>query len=453
MTHRQKGRLRLARLENIELDPHRGRVEAAIEKYWRANRVPLSREMSQVIHQIADQWSLDLLEARTGESCLEWTVPPSWEVQEAFLQAPDGRVIADFREHPLRLWTASVPFQGSLDLEELREHILFDRERPDAIPYHFRNGYRPDSSQWGFCLRYREYLALEPGIYRVCIRSELRAEGRLHTATGLVKGRDESTYLLAAHLCHPGMVTDGLSSALACLEVVDWLRRLSREGKLRYSYRVVLGPEYYAAAIFLEKHPCRELSRLRGTIFLDMIGNGRPLEYQRSLQGDSRMDRALGLAMNSLGCARCHDYRGLWGNDETFYNGPGFGIPSPGLGGGAFAQYHSDGDSPALFCWESFARGVQALGLTIQILEEDFVPRGLFRGPVHLSSLGLYIDPLQNPIGYASLEKLQILANGEKSLSQISLDLGVDFFWARDFYRALAAAGRLEILPVDDESH
>ncbi|PKK91313.1 MAG: hypothetical protein CVV64_05970 [Candidatus Wallbacteria bacterium HGW-Wallbacteria-1] len=435
----------LPSLSGISVNLANERIQEGIMRHWKANRVPVSAAMSEVTGEIAVQYDLELLEASSGQKCLQWTVPPSWDVDEAFIETPDGRRIADFRESPLRLWTASIPFEGDVDLEELKGHILFDRDRPEVIPYHYRNGYRPEARDWGFCLRYREYLTLEPGLYRVVIKSALNNAGTLHCATARVAGQGSETFVLAAHLCHPAMVTDGLASSLACCELLNWLRRVEKASSLRYSYQIVLGPEYYAAALFLQSLDESRLKNLKGTLFLDMLGNGQPLHYQRSFQENSLLDSAVEAAFEGNPGAVSWPFRGLWGNDETFYNGPGLFIPSPGIGGAQFHEYHSDLDSPELFSMESLREGVMITARVIEALETDFVPSPLFRGPLHLSSQGLYVDPLIDPDGYRNVEALQILMDGARSVLEISRVLGIDFFRLRDFYRALHEKGLIEI--------
>ena len=51
----------------------------------------------------------------------------------------------------------SQPVEGEMNLNELRPHLHYRKDLPDAIPY--RTSYYQEN--WGFCLSYEQYKSLE----------------------------------------------------------------------------------------------------------------------------------------------------------------------------------------------------------------------------------------------------------------------------------------------------
>src|SRR5690606_3111941 len=111
---------------------------------------------------------------RTGEQLFDWTVPKEWVIRDAFIKDETGRRIVDFHASNLHVVNYSTPVHRHMPLEELKWHIHTLPEQPHLIPY--RTSYYAES--WGFCMAHEQLEAMPPGIYQVCIDSELK-DGRL----------------------------------------------------------------------------------------------------------------------------------------------------------------------------------------------------------------------------------------------------------------------------------
>ena len=415
---------------------------ALIRDFYRLNRTAVNEDTDRLVKHIRHVLDCRVLEIPSGKECLTWLIPKRWKVREGYLARLDGTRIVDFHTKPLHLWTHSISFQGEVSRQELEPHLYFDPRRPEWVPYHYRNGYRYDAEEWGFSLSYNDYKQLDDSRYKVHIDTDLDTNGTMKVIDHWLKGDYSETIFIAAHTCHPAIATDGLSCVAVAVELFkDLMRRPSR----RYSYRLILGPEYFAAAGFLAIAPKSEIKLLRGGIFLDMLGNNQPLGYQLSFQGDSRLDQIVQNVFNHH--VENHikrPYRKLWGNDEMFYNGPGFLIPTLGIGGGHHPEYHFDRDNLDLVNLHQLEMSLAILLKIIEVLETDFVPVPKFRGPLYLSRFGLYIDPKLDPKGYENLEYIQILMDGNRTCFDISQELDVDFFFVRSFCEQIHEKGLLE---------
>lgn len=103
---------------------------------------------------------LDIHRVPSGTPCFDWTVPPEWNIRDAYIVDPGGRKFAEFKRHNLHVVGYSIPVDQTLTLEELKPHLHTLPELPDAIPY-LTSYYKRN---WGFCLTHNEYERLKTGI-------------------------------------------------------------------------------------------------------------------------------------------------------------------------------------------------------------------------------------------------------------------------------------------------
>src|SRR6185503_176423 len=58
---------------------------------------------------LRDHIPLTVHEVPTGTQVLDWTVPREWTLRDAYIQAPDGTRVVDFRRSNLHVVGYSVP--------------------------------------------------------------------------------------------------------------------------------------------------------------------------------------------------------------------------------------------------------------------------------------------------------------------------------------------------------
>jgi aminopeptidase-like protein len=419
------------------------RMRRFVEAHWRLNRTAVNPDTDRVAGALARDLDARIVEAKSGEPCLTWLVPLRWQVRRGVLRRTDGSVLADYADNPLHLWTHSVSFRGRIDRPTLlARHVVSDPRRPDEILYHYRNGYRHDAREWGFSLRHRTVEAMQDPEYDVEIDADLDHDGTLKVVDAFLPGELPDTVLVMAHTCHPAQVSDGIACVAVAAELCHALAVLPRR---RYSYRFLFGPEYFAAAVWLARAEREAVAALRFGIYLDMLSSHEPIGFQRSLQGDARIDHAVRNVLRSHASAAFErPYRELWGNDETFYNGPGFLVPTVGIGRAMHREYHYDTDDLDHVDHYHMLESLWLLRRIVEVLETDRVPVRRYDGPVYQSRFGLYVDPARDRGGARQVEKRQVLMDGERSCLDIAVALDEDYFVVREFAETLAAHGLVE---------
>ncbi|MBF0285267.1 MAG: DUF4910 domain-containing protein [Magnetococcales bacterium] len=407
-----------------------------LKRFWRLNRLPVTPETDQLAAHLAQSLNGTVIEAGSGETCLTWTIPHRWRVRKGQLRRLDGGVVADYADHPLHLWAHSVSFSGVIDRETLlADHVNTDPDRPDEWPWHYRNSYRPQAREWGFSLPYRLVQTMTDAGYQVEIDADLDHDGTLKVVDAFLPGEHPETLFVMAHTCHPALVSDGLGSIAAAVELYHYLKRRPRR---RYSYRFLFGPEYYAAAAWLDRAPRQAVESLHAGIFLDMMTTHEPLGFQRSMAGDSRLDRAARNVFRShLSMGFERPYGELWGNDEKFYAAPGYRLPVLGIGRAMHREYHYNTDDLDHYDPYHALEGVWVLQRLMEVLESDFIPRLQFTGALYLSRYDLYQDPNVGADLNTHLERMHVMADGRNSCLDIADHFNVDFFAVRRHFEDL----------------
>jgi len=415
---------------------NRGRMYSLVEESFMLNRSAVNPETDIFCQRLANILEGRTIESKSGSMCLKWKIPDNWNVRKGQLKTKTGEIIVDFQEHPMYLWTHSISHHGVISKQDLIEkHVFTDSKRPEEFLYHYMHGYQEGKKEWGFSLPYSLVESLDEDEYVVEIDADLDNNNTLKVVDAHVQGKLEDTIFLMAHTCHPGMVSDGIACIAVANEIFFWLKKRSN---LKYSYRFIYGPEYWGGATWLEHAPIKDVNNLRYGIFLDMLSTHEPIGFQESMQGNSLFDRVVLNIFKSHKDVYIHrKYRKLWGNDETFYNGPGFEIPTLGIGRGMHREYHYNTDNIENMSLYNMEESAWIIMRIIEVLETDYIPVLNYDGPLYLSRYGLFINPQENPEGYQNLEKMQVLANGELSCFDIADKLDIDFYFVRDFFNKM----------------
>jgi len=435
---------------------------------WIARAYPIRRSITgdgvrrtlALAREIAPA-SLDVHEVPSGTAALDWTVPPEWNVREAWIAGPDGRRVVDLAEHTLHLVSYSVPVRARMSRAELNAHLHSLPEQPDLIPY--RTSYYREA--WGFCLPHRVREALPEGEYEVVIDSTLDSEGSLTygelflpptAGAGAPDPAAAREVLVSCHVCHPSLANDNLSG----LAVTLWLARALSAVERRLGWRFVWIPGTIGAIVWLARNRERA-GRIAHGLVAANLGDPGPFHYKKSRRGAATIDRAVA---HLLAAPRENDARrehaveapviedwAPYGYDERQYCSPGFDLPVGSLTRtpwGRYPEYHTSADDLSLVRPEALA-GSLALYLEVAaLLEANRTYRNLEPyGEPQLGRRGLYAATGGGGEGrerQLALLWVLNLADGGHDVLAIAERSGLPFARVEQAARDLAAAGLLE---------
>ena len=74
------------------------------------------------------------IEIPSGTRVFDWIVPEEWNIRDAYIAAPDGTRVVDFRRSSLHVVSYSEPVRTTLPLDALRERLHTLPDQPEVIP-------------------------------------------------------------------------------------------------------------------------------------------------------------------------------------------------------------------------------------------------------------------------------------------------------------------------------
>jgi aminopeptidase-like protein len=376
----------------------------------------------------------------TGTRVFDWEVPNEWNIRDAYVAAPDGTRVIDFRESTLHVVGYSEPVRATLPLEQLRERLFTLPDQPDLIP--FRTSYY--SRTWGFCLPHNRLLELAPGDYEVVIDSTL-GPGHLTFAELELPGETEDEILFSTYVCHPSLANDNLSG----IAVSTMLAKALMERERRFTYRFLFAPGTIGPLSWLHCNQDR-LDRIAHGLALSCIGDDGGHTYKRSRRGDAAVDRAVTTVLRDAGRPHTVLEWDPWGGDERQFCSPGFNLPVGCLmrtPHGGFDGYHTSADSLDRISPAALEESVQTCLAVIDVLETDRTLVNLSPyGEPQLGKRGLFRTAggaVASPDDEKAMLWLLNLSDGDASLLDIADRSGIAYPVIR---RAAERLERAELL-------
>lgn len=318
----------------------------------------------QTLRILQDYIPLKIHEVPTGTSVFDWTIPKEWNIRDAWLKAPDGQKIIDFKANNLHLLNYSIPIHQKMPLEELQKHLFSLPDQPDLIPY--RTSYYQEN--WGFCLSHRQYETLPTGNYEVYIDSSLE-QGSLTYGEFFIPGKSTDEILLTAHVCHPSLANDNLSGISLLIALGQWLQAQQN----RYSYRFLFIPGTIGSITWLALNESH-VGNIKHGLVASLVGDAGGFTYKRSRRGDAEIDQVATHVLKYAG----FDFKLLdffpYGYDERQFCSPGFNLPVGNLTRSPFGQYpeyHTSGDNLQLIQPKFLEESFEVYQQIITVLEQN----------------------------------------------------------------------------------
>jgi len=312
------------------------------------------RESFKILQEIIP---LELEEIPTGAQVFDWEIPKEWNISDAYIITPEGKKICDFKKNNLHLINYSIPVNKELSFDELKQHLVYREDLPDAIPY--ATSYYKE--YWGFCISYKQFKELSPnGKYKVVIDSTLEP-GSLTYGHLVLKGRSEKEILFSSYLCHPSMANNELSGPLALAGLYQKIAALKER---KFTCRFILAPETIGVIAYLHKYGEQLKKNLEAGYVITCCADKGNLTYKRSKKENSLADRIAERVLKASGTAFNAIPYAIGGSDERQYCSPGFDLPVGSLMRTPYQEYkeyHTSIDNKEYVSFEKLEETIETL--------------------------------------------------------------------------------------------
>jgi aminopeptidase-like protein len=311
-----------------------------IEKLYPICRSITGDGVKETLNIIKEIIPINIKEIESKTKVFDWEVPLEWNIKDAYVKNSKGEKVIDFKQHNLHILNYSVPFKGKVSFNELDDHIFTIKEYPNWIPY--RTSYY--KKMWGFCMKYNDYLKLDPyDIYEVYIDSELK-QGNLTYADLIIPGKCKKEILISTYICHPSMCNDVLSGIVVTIFLAKYLI----EKDNYYTYRFVFIPETIGSIIYLSKHLKELKENVIGGYVVTCVGDEGEFTYLKTRKDNQLVDKiTLYILDNFQESYKVREYI-TCGSDERQYNYPGIDLNIGSLMKTKyheFPEYHTSADN------------------------------------------------------------------------------------------------------------
>lgn len=356
-----------------------------------------------------------LTEVPSGTRVNDWTVPQEWWITAASISSLDGQVLVDFADCNLHVVGYSEPVDAVMTREQLEPYLHSLPDQPDAVPYVTSYYER----RWGFCLSERQREGLGDGPFHVRIDAG-HVDGSLTYGEVLLPGELEDEVLLSTYVCHPSMANNELSGPVVMAAIYQWLRA---RPKLKYSYRIFIGPETIGAIAYLSQNQELLQSRVRAGWVLTCLGDERSFSYLPSRMGGTLADRISQEVLST------RDYKTFSflerGSDERQWCAPGIDLPVCSVMRskyGTYPEYHTSLDDLSLVTATGLEGGFRVLTECLESLEDHPRWKSAVNGEPQLGTRGLYstLSTVGSAVSARPLLNVLAYCDGNHDVSELA---------------------------------
>lgn len=354
---------------------------------------------------------------KSGTRCMDWVIPPEWNVQDAYILDPRGKKIIDFRKNNLHVLAYSEPVDQRLTLHELQTHLYSRKSQPTAIPY-LTTYYK---KRWGFCLSHQQRKKLKPGMYHAVIRAT-KKNGNLVYGELLLPGKSRKEVFLSTYICHPSMANDQISGVVVLTALARWLSSCPRRN---HSFRLIWVPETIGAIAYLSRNLKAMKKHIVAGWQLACVGDPGPFSFLPSRQGDTQADKISRKILEE----NKKPYR-IWsflkrGSDERQWCFPGVDLPVASVMRskyGAYPEYHTSLDNLSFIRPKALGEAYHLYKKLLGLADENLCWRIKTIGEPNLGKRNLYPDlGTKDTVGaIESLSNVIAFADGSASCVEIA---------------------------------
>lgn len=321
---------------------------------------PGNRETLQILNEIIP---LGITEYPSGTPVYDWVIPDEWRAQDAWIKAASGDKFVEFRQSNIHLMSYSEPVHETLTFEQLKPHLHYHEELPEAIPYR-TTYYKRD---WGFCVTQAQYKELEQadGPFEVMIDSEFDSYGSLTIGELLIPGESELEILISTYICHPSLANDNLSGAVMTAFLA---RELMKQENLKRSYRIIWVPETIGAITYCALNEAA-IKQIQSGLVVTTVGGPGQFGYKQSFNANHSVNAIIEDVFREEGIDFIRYPFDIHGSDERQYSSQGFRINVASLTKDKYYEYsyyHTSLDNLDFINAENIAHSLE---LHIKVLD------------------------------------------------------------------------------------
>jgi aminopeptidase-like protein len=383
---------------------------------------------------------LKIKNIQSGSKVFDWTVPPEWNVIDAYVVDKNGFKIIDFKKNNLHLVGYSTPIKKTITKKNLFKNLYSLKKQPQAIPY-ITSYYK---KRWGFCIAYNEFKKFDKKYsskdkFKVVVDSNFKKKGNLNYGELILRGKSSQEILISTYICHPSMANNELSGPIVMMGLINYFSKQ----KLNKTLRFIFIPETIGSISYLNMNLNYLKKNVIGGYNLSCIGDDRGHSCMFSKYQNSPSDEAIIEAYKELKIKNYKIYPFLKrASDERQYNSPGVDLRISSIFRtkyGEYPEYHTSLDNFSVVTLKGISGGFKVAKKSIELILKKIFPRYRIICEPQMGKRGLYptindlnedkitrsyMNFLQYADGYNSLEKISGLIKLDlESVKKINLTL------------------------------
>ena len=383
---------------------------------------------------------LKIKNIQSGSKVFDWTVPPEWNVIDAYVVDKNGFKIIDFKKNNLHLVGYSTPIKKTITKKNLFKNLYSLKKQPQAIPY-ITSYYK---KRWGFCIAYNEFKKFDKKYsskdkFKVVVDSNFKKKGNLNYGELILRGKSSQEILISTYICHPSMANNELSGPIVMMGLINYFSKQ----KLNKTLRFIFIPETIGSISYLNMNLNYLKKNVIGGYNLSCIGDDRGHSCMFSKYQNSPSDEAIIEAYKELKIKNYKIYPFLKrASDERQYNSPGVDLRISSIFRtkyGEYPEHHTSLDNFSVVTLKGISGGFKVAKKSIELILKKIFPRYRIICEPQMGKRGLYptindlnedkitrsyMNFLQYADGYNSLEKISGLIKLDlESVKKINLTL------------------------------
>jgi aminopeptidase-like protein len=406
-------------------------IDILLKRLFPINRSITGNGNRRTLKILQEYIPLKIKEYPSGQQVYNWTIPKEWNINDAWIKDENGEKLIDFKNSNLHIISYSIPTHKKIKWEELKKHLFYLKELPNAIPY--RTSYYNET--WGFCLSYNQFLELEYKYkgkeLEVFIDSKLE-NGSLSIGELIIEGKSKKEYLISTYICHPSMANDSLSGVVTTTFLAKQLLKI--KDKLEYSYRIIFVPETIGAIAYCANNE-EVMKSIKNGLVITTCGGLGEYGYKQSWEKNNFINEMIEEVFIENNIDFITYPFDIHGSDERQYSSQGFRINCATITKDKYyeyKEYHTSLDNLNFVKAENLNKTLSLYLQLINKMDKNIIYKNLQPNcEIMLSKHDLYPKIGGAQLPNSDVSELDIILwslfymDGEMSLYVISKKLGV----------------------------